>query len=618
MKKSLRLALNSPFSLAAILAAGFSLTSLAEDWPQWRGPNRDAKSAETGLLKEWPEGGPAVAWRIENCGVGYSAVAVAGGRIYTMGDLDGVEHILAFNEKDGSLLWAVQPEPVAAAVEARVSEQFTRIDKNADGKLDEVEALTGLGEQALAADSPGEGAPEAIAAKRVADLIKAFDKDGDGQIGPVEIPNSLGREINAIDQSAGARRGAAEIAEKRAATVLKSLDKDADGSVSKQEAQGTVVQQVFNNADGGGDQKAGDGKLTEDELKTYYAAREAGRDGVLTPDELTAYFVKRHPGRDGVLSKADLKRAIGGYRNGQGDGPRATPTVVGDRLYTEGGFGDVTCLDAATGKTIWHVNLAKDLGGGVPGWGYSESPLVSGNLVFVTPGGKDGTVAALNPNTGKTVWRSQGLTDRAHYASPVVAEIAGQKQVVQFSGAAMFGVSFDDGNLLWSYKGAANGTANCASPVIDGDLVLASSAYGTGGGVVRISAKGETQNAEEQWFEKSFANHHGGIVKVGDHAYGFGSNSLLCVEFKTGKIAWQERSVGKGSLVYADGHLYCLGESHAVALVEANPTAYVEKGRFQIETHGRPSWAHPVVANGRFYIRDQHTLTAYDVKAATR
>jgi outer membrane protein assembly factor BamB len=178
----------------------------------------------------------------------------------------------------------------------------------------------------------------------------------------------------------------------------------------------------------------------------------------------------------------------------------------------------------------------------------------------------------------------------------------------------VFGVTFDDGNFLWKYSGAANGTANCATPIIDGDYVLSSSAYGTGGGLVKISTDGKVQKADELWFDKAFANHHGGLVKIDDHVYGFGQGGLLCVNFLTGKIAWQDSSVKKGSLIYADGQLYCLGEGHEVALVEATPEAYKEKGRFKIETQGRPSWAHPVVANGRFYIRDQHMLTAYDVK----
>ena len=532
-----------------------------------------------------------------------------------MGDIEGVEHILCFSEKDGSLIWAVQPEPVAAAIDGKIREQFKQIDKNKDGKLDEQEALAGMGSQALKADGKSDGDINTIAKKRATNFVAAFDKNNDSQLGPKEIPGSLGRDVNLMDVPSGGRSGAKSLAEARTAMTLKAIDQDGDGKISEKESRGTAVQGFFRNADERKKgEKKGDGQLTADEMTTYFTRRETGRDGIITADELASFFEKNHPGRDGVLGMADLKRAIGGYRNGQGDGPRGTPTVDGDRLYTEGGNGDVTCLDIETGKTIWHVNLVTDFGGGRPGWGYSESPLLDGNILFVTPGGKDGTLIALNKKTGEPIWRTSGVTEGAHYSSPVVAEIGGQKQIVQFGRESVFGVTFDDGNFLWKYSEAANGTANCATPIIDGDYVLTSSAYGTGGGLVKISSEGKAQKADEKWFDKAFANHHGGLVKIDDHVYGFGQGGLLCVNFLTGKIAWQDKSVSKGSLIYADGQLYCLGERHEVALVDANPEAYSEKGRFKIENLGRPSWAHPVVANGRFYIRNQNRLTAYDVK----
>ncbi len=178
----------------------------------------------------------------------------------------------------------------------------------------------------------------------------------------------------------------------------------------------------------------------------------------------------------------------------------------------------------------------------------------------------------------------------------------------------MYGVSAKDGKELWSYKGAANGTANCTTPIVFGDFVLASSAYGTGSGLVKVSKSNEGQTSEEVYFQKKLANHHGGLVKLGDYVYGFGSG-LLCMNAMTGEIVWQARSVGKGSLVFADGMLYCLGERHEVALVEATPEEYREKGRFKIANFGRPAWAHPVVANGKLFIRNMQNLTAYDVSA---
>ena len=144
--------------------------------------------------------------------------------------------------------------------------------------------------------------------------------------------------------------------------------------------------------------------------------------------------------------------------------------------------------------------------------------------------------------------------------------------------------------------------------------MFASSDYGTGGALVKISASGDAQRADEKYFEQKMRNHHGGIVLVGDYLYGYGS-SLICMHYLTGKIAWADRGVGKGSLVYADGMLFFLSEGHTVGLIEATPAGYREHGRFKIERQGRPSWAHPVVSGGRLYIRDQQRLTAYDVSA---
>ena len=187
------------------------------------------------------------------------------------------------------------------------------------------------------------------------------------------------------------------------------------------------------------------------------------------------------------------------------------------------------------------------------------------------------------------------------------------RQIVQFSSKSVFGVRADTGRFLWNYTNANNGTANICTPIAWKDQVFASSAYGTGGGLVHIGSDGE--KAEEVYFEKRMANHHGGIVRVDEFMYGFGNGGLICMNFITGKIAWTNRSVDKGSVVYVDGMLYCLGENYQMALVEANPKEYREHGRFKIDNLGRPSWAHPVVAGGRLYLRNQGRLAAYDIRS---
>jgi outer membrane protein assembly factor BamB len=598
------------------LAPGAALAELPwgpGDWPQWRGPKRDGVSRETGLLKEWPEGGPKKLWEVDHVGVGYSSLSIKDGRLYTQGDLGGVEHVICLAAKDGSVLWQVQPDKVAAALAQRVAAEMKRHDRDGSGQLEEVEALTAYGPRAFASDGDDPKADaEGLAGRRAAALVEAFDKDGDGKLSFAELPQLRDEFLRVDAQDKDADN--ATLARQRAEDNLRAGDKDGDEKVSRDESRPTIFLFRFGDADQRDPAtNRGDNFLTLDEMEQYFLRREPGRDGLLAADELENFFVRTYPLRDGVLSAAELRGVYGGYRNGYGDGPRSTPTVDGDRVYSEGGMGDVSCLEAATGKTIWHVNLVSDLGGGVPGWGYSESPLVLGDLLIVTPGGGKGTVAALNKYTGEVVWRSNNQ-EGAQYSSPVAAELAGVPQIVQFARESVFGVSADKGELLWKYSKANNGTANVCTPIALADHVFASSGYGTGGGLVHVTREGEGQKAEEVYFEKRMANHHGGIVLVDDYMYGYGSGGLICMNYLTGKVAWTGRG-GKGSLVVADGMLYCLDEGYRMSLVEASPGQYTVRGEFKIESLGRPSWAHPVVAGGRLYIRNQHKLACYDVSA---
>lgn len=607
--------------VATILVAAAPLVAQVPagpgDWPQWRGPNRDGISTDKGLLKQWPEAGPDIVWQVDSVGVGYSSLAVKDDRIFTQGDLNGVEHIIALDAKTGQLLWAVQPEPVAAALNEQIADEMKAMDRNNDGIVDEVEALSRLGWKFNDYDQPtadSEATQRSLAEKRAAAFFKSQDTDQDGKLTFDEAGGLLRENFSRIDAD-DRTSNAEELAAKRTAELLKQLDKDGDGKVSKDEARRSILEQSFNRIDQRDpESKQADQQLTGEEIETYLTRFEAGKDGVITTAELTNYYAKNLAGRDGVLTAAELRGYYGGYRNGQGDGPRGTPIVDGNRVYAEGGNGDVTCLDASNGKTIWHVNLRDDFGGGRPGWGYSESPLIEGDMLIVTPGGKNGTVAALNKHTGELIWQSGEVTEGAHYSSAVVAEIGGIRQIVQFARESVFGLKLETGEFLWKYSGANNGTANAFTPIVDGDRVFVSSAYGTGSGLAKVSTNGDKQSAEEVYFIKKLASHHGGAVKIGDYLYSNGGGALMCIDYNSGEIVWQDRSVGKGSLVAADGMLYVLSESHAVALVEATPEGYREHGSFRIENLGRRSWAHPVVAGGRLYVRNQQSLTAYDVR----
>ena len=314
--------------------------------------------------------------------------------------MGGVEHIIALDAKDGRTLWAVQPGPLVSLLESRIANDMKQLDRNSDGVVSEVEALTSIGWDWNKYDKPSSDAIEAVAERRSAALFTTLDKDSDGKLIFAEAGNLLRETFERIDLS-DKTADVAELAKQRTEAFLKELDKDGDGIISKQEANGTALGRNFDRHDVR-DPKTdkGDQQLTAEEIETSLAKHEAGRDGVLTLDELRRYYVANKLSGDGELTAAELRVKIGGYRNGMGDGPRGTPTVDGDRLYAEGGNGDLVCLEAATGKTIWYVNLRSDFGGGTPGWGYSESPLIAGEMVIVTPGGKGGTIAALSKLDG--------------------------------------------------------------------------------------------------------------------------------------------------------------------------------------------------------------------------
>lgn len=297
------------------------------------------------------------------------------------------------------------------------------------------------------------------------------------------------------------------------------------------------------------------------------------------------------------------------FRNDRGDGPRGTPTIDGDRVYALGGGGDLSALDARTGRLIWNKNLLKEFRGPQIRWGISESPLIVGDKLIVNAGGPDASIVALNKKDGSLIWKSQ--SDEAGYSSGIPLTVNGATQVVFFTSERAVGLDLRDGRLLWEYARPSNNVANVATPIARENRVFISSDYGTGGGVVEIKADGK---AQEIYFTKDMRNHHSSSVLVGDYLYGFSSAILTAMRFDTGEIVWRDRSVGKGSLVYADGHLYCFSENGVIGLVEATPTGYREKGRFRIEQGSLPTWTHPVVVGGRLYIRDQDTIYAFDVR----
>lgn len=334
-------------------------------------------------------------------------------------------------------------------------------------------------------------------------------------------------------------------------------------------------------------------------------------------------YVQGRKGNDSVvhcLSRADGKTQwvapLGAYRDqDRGGGSRGTPTLDGDKLFALTENGDLACLNLKDGSKVWSKNILKEYNGSNPHWLISESPLVDGNFLIVTPGGNGAGMVKLEKATGKTVWACKDLNEDAGYSSCIVADIQGVRTYMSLTSAAGIGVRASDGKLMWHYEKASNRTANCTTPIYSDNRVFYTSAYGTGCGLLELKAKNGLIEANEVYFSRDMQNHHGGVLLVKDHLYGFSASILTCMEFKTGKVAWKNRSVGKGCLTYADGMLYLLSETNVAGLAVATPVDYKETGRFRIEDSGRPSWAHPVVSNAHLYIRNQGALTCYDVKA---
>jgi len=573
------------------LPGSFLMADSSGEWPQWRGPRRDGKSTETGLLKKWPEGGPKLLWKADGAGAGYSSFSIRNGRLYTMGSVGSDEMLHAFELATGKLLWSVK-----------------------------------LGDH---------------------------------------------------------------------------------------------------------------------------------------------------------------------FKSGRGGGPRGTPTLVDDLIYTLGTSGWLGCYKATDGAEVWKFSILERFKSKNINWGLSESVLIERDLLICGPGGEDSTVVAIDRKTGETVWKSEGLSDKAGYASAVAATIEGKRQIIHFNHRSAVGVSAADGGTLWRYTRVNNGISNCATPVVVGNRVFLTSDYGAGCALLELSAssiggdgnewlkpdyvdtkwiKGKaplgygesaisekegtlvnvmgrpllfrrkfavdqklidskagfkllvasddsatvwingqevdkevadhepvywnrmvdvaagllkkegnvvgvrvnnkagssdifldlqleatgtaspviaassdgwkytpaastTGAAKEIYSNKDLQNHHGGVIYLDGKIYGHsGGNSALrhkfvCMDFNTGEVLWEGKGLGKCSFAWAEGLFYCLTEDGKMGIAKISPAGYELISSFAFKKYKRfkagglreddekPCWTHPVVAGGKLFLRDQDNIFCYDISA---
>lgn len=313
----------------------------------------------------------------------------------------------------------------------------------------------------------------------------------------------------------------------------------------------------------------------------------------------------------------------------------STPTIHDGRVYCVDPDGELVCLRLDNGEILWTRSYVKDFGGRLmSGRGYGESPLVDGDRLLVTPGGADAMIVALDRRTGRTIWQAPfpkmgGLgRDGAAFSSLNITTAAGIRQIVQLTGRGLVGIDADSGSFLWSYDGISNGTANIPTPIVKGNLVFSANGYHAGAVLLKIEASQDDESrvkVTEVYRLKGnrFQNHHGGCVLIGDHIYGgHGSNNGLptCLEFFTGKIRWKRRGPGTGSasVVSAGGHLVFRYQDGVVALIEAGPDEFRLKTTFKTPASGGDSWAHPVISDGKLFLREKDILWAYDIRRSSR
>jgi outer membrane protein assembly factor BamB/Ca2+-binding EF-hand superfamily protein len=548
----------------------------AYDWPQWQGPARDAVSKETGLLKEWPKEGPRLAWKATGLGGGDSTPSIAAGRIYGMSHRGNDEVVWALSEKDGKEIWAAKLGP-AAATAWHQSKEGPACTPTIDGDRMYVIGLAGR-----------------VSCLKTSDGTLVWERNMKTEFG-ARSPMWSFRESPLVDGDlvictpGGAETTMAALNKRTGETVWKTFVPDGAG--------------------GGGGPMRGPGGGPPPNLPNvlqtdlFLSGLDQDKDSALSAAELDrapAVLQAMDKDQDGKLVEAELSN------------PAATGGAGDNSQRRRRGPGLLRMMKA-------HSTLDQDESDAI------EANEMKAAVAMLKKLDEDGNGKLTAEEVGM---KHMGPQDTgAAYSSAIVIEHGGQRQYVQFLAKTVAGVSAKDGKLLWRYDKPANGMRiNISTPVYHEGTVFAASAYGAGGGLVRLVPQdGGSIAAEEAWFSKSIENHHGGVIIHDGAVYGSnggnGGGYLVCLDLKTGDVLWNERDndkrrASKGSVAFADGRLYYRTEDGTLLLIEPSRSGYLEKGRFEQPDRTRlPAWAHPVVANGKLYVRDQDTLYCYDIKA---
>lgn len=325
-------------------------------------------------------------------------------------------------------------------------------------------------------------------------------------------------------------------------------------------------------------------------------------------------------GKEGVLFAFDLEGNLKWKENyglewaGSLPGTRTTPTIDGDRLYLMSGQGRIDCRNAKTGKRIWHIDTPEKFQGKNIRWGIAESVLIENEKVICTPGGTDATVVALNKMTGETIWTTKGLSEKSAYCSPAVIDRGPNRIILTMVQQSIVGIDMNNGRVYWKHPNKVSYDISAVTPAYENGMMYVTNGYGHGGHMFKLSPDGTS--SQRVWSEKSLDVHHGGVVLVDGKIHGASNKgNWTCLDLASGEVKYTGKLVGKGSVIYVDGMLYCYGERNGdVGLVKIKPDGYEMVSSFKITKGTKEHWGHPAISDGRLYMRHGDALMCYDIK----
>ena len=297
-------------------------------------------------------------------------------------------------------------------------------------------------------------------------------------------------------------------------------------------------------------------------------------------------------------------------------GARSAPTVYDNLIYVTSGLGRIACLDAASGKEKWAVDMVKDLGGKLNYFGYSESLLVDDKWVYCYPGGDETNFVALDKLTGKMVWKSKALGDPVSFCSPMMIRLPERNVLTTVSHNYLMGLDALNGELLWSYHEDSVKLEGdyCNTPIYSDGFIYNVSGIEKGTGAYKLQMSPDGKSIKEIWRNSRVKNAMGGMVKIGDHLFCTSDDKKLkCLDLKSGMVV-DSLSNMRGTLISADNHLYCYTDNGRVNLIQLNGTKMEVVSQFKIDKGTKEHFSHPVIANGVLYVRHGNALMAYGIK----